>query len=150
MRLVMYHPDIPQNLGTLLRFGACMGVSIEVIEPCGFPLDDRKIRRAGMDYIDHVRFIRHASWEEFLAENKAARKVLLTTKASVPYTEFAFAKDDILLVGSESAGVPEEVHQACEARVTIPMQPPMRSLNVAIAAAMVVGEGLRQVRLVKR
>jgi len=148
MQLALYQPDIPQNLGTLLRLSACMGVEVSLIEPCGFPFDDRKVRRAGMDYIDHVQLLRHNSWERFNEYRKSiqpsARLVLLTTKAPLVYTDFAFAPNDILMVGRESAGVPDEVAAACDAAITIPMRPPLRSLNVAIAAAMVLGEALRQ------
>lgn len=146
VELALYQPDIPQNLGTILRMGACLGLTIHVIEPCGFPLDDRKIRRAAMDYIDHVTWIRHASWAAF-TESLAKcphRLVLLTTKAAQNYHEFAFQADDILLIGKESSGVPDEVHNAADARITIPMQPPMRSLNMAVAAAMVTSVALTQ------
>lgn len=145
MRLALYEPDIPPNLGAMIRLGACLGVSLDVIEPCGFPWDDRDLKRAAMDYgaLGEVR--RHASWESFSTEKPgAARVVLLTTKAALPFTDFAFRPSDILLVGRESAGVPDAVHEAADARVTIPMRPPARSLNVAMAAAMVLSEALRQ------
>lgn len=145
MRLALYEPDIPQNAGTLIRLGACLAVPVDIIEPCGFPWDDRGFKRAGMDYVPLAEAVRHDSWEAFLScRSSTGRLVLLTTKSSVPYTGFAFRPDDTLLVGRESAGVPPEVHERAEARVTIPMRPPARSLNVAIATAMVLGEALRQ------
>ena len=146
MHLALYQPDIPQNLGTLLRFAACMQVEISVIEPCGFPFDDRKVRRAGMDYMDYVTLHRHDSWERFQEyhQQSGARLILLTTKSTLAYTDFSFIPTDILMVGRESAGVPEEVAEYADHKITIPMHPQMRSLNVAIAAAMVVGEAIRQ------
>jgi tRNA (cytidine/uridine-2'-O-)-methyltransferase len=143
MRLALYQPDIPQNAGSLMRLCACLGVAMDIIEPCGFLLSDRNFRRAGMDYRAGVDLRRHVSWEAFL-ENKAGRLVLMTTKAAQPYTGFGFAAGDILLMGRESAGVPDAVHEAADARLLIPMLPVMRSINVAQAAAMVLGEGLRQ------
>lgn len=144
MRLVLFEPDIPQNAGTLMRLAAGLGVSLDLIEPCGFVLDDRRLRRAGMDYLDHLDWVRHHSWDAYLAARPVGRLVLLTTRAAVPYTDFAFAATDRLLVGRESAGVPDAVHDAADARLVIPMRPPARSLNVAISAAMVLGEALRQ------
>ncbi len=148
MQLALYQPDIAQNLGTLLRLGACMGVTIHIIEPCGFPLDDSRLRRAGMDYMQHVTYHRHANWQQFQQwrKNTGKRLVLLSTKASTLYTRFSYQPEDILLLGRESAGVPDDVHNAADARILIPMQPGMRSLNVAIAGAMVLGEALRQLR----
>lgn len=143
MRLALYQPDIPQNTGTLMRLGACLGVGIDVIEPCGFLLSDRTLRRAGMDYLADADVVRHASWTRF-REGFAGRLVLLTTKSAVPYPDFAFRPDDTLLVGQESAGVPHDVHGCADARLVIPMRAGMRSLNVALAAAMVLGEALRQ------
>lgn len=149
--LVIYQPDIAQNLGTMLRLCACMGIDAHIIEPCGFPLSDAALRRAGMDYIDHVHITRHISWSHFQDWRKKnhpeTRLVLLSTKASAPYTDFQYQPDDFLMVGRESAGVPDDVHNASDARVLIPMQGGMRSLNVAISAAMVVGEALRQTNL---
>ncbi len=127
-----------------MRMCACLGVALDIIEPCGFPLDDARLRRAAMDYIDHLDYARHRSWSDFRDQLGARRLVLLTTKAAVPYTGFSFLDDDILMVGRESAGVPDDIHARADARIVIPMQPPMRSLNVAISAAMVVGEALRQ------
>ncbi|NIX76237.1 tRNA (cytidine(34)-2'-O)-methyltransferase [Microvirga terricola] len=147
-RLAIYQPDIPQNTGTMLRLAACLGVPVEIIEPAGFDVSDRNLRRSGMDYIGHTAITRHISWRSFEAwrqENKA-RLVLATTKSSVPYTDFAFAPEDIILVGRESAGVPDEVHEAADARIVIPMQPGLRSLNVAVTAAMLLGESLRQTK----
>lgn len=150
MRLALYQPDIPPNTGTILRLGACLGVPVDIIEPCGFPFSDKALRRAGMDYLDHVEMARHLSWEDFLAARAAAgqdakgRIVLLTTRAETAYADFAFRSDDILLLGRESSGVPEEIHGVADARVKVPMAPCVRSLNVAIAAAMVLGEALRQ------
>lgn len=149
MRLVLYQPDIPQNTGTMMRMASALGLALDLIEPCGFVLDDKRLRRAGMDYIDHLDLTRHSSWGRFLAARRAGRIVLLTTHASQPYTSFAFSTDDQILVGRESAGVPEEVAAAADARLLIPMKPPARSLNVAVSAAMVVGEALRQTGSVK-
>lgn len=145
--LALYQPDIPQNCGTMLRLCACLGVEAAIIEPAGFPVSDRHFRRAGMDYLDQVALSRHVSFTAFRAWQieTGRRLVLLSTKASQPYTDFTFRLDDILLVGRESAGVPEAVHASADARVVIPLRPPMRSLNVAVAAAMVLGEALRQV-----
>ncbi len=144
--LALYQPDIPQNCGTMLRMCACLGIDAAIIEPAGFPVTDKHFRRAGMDYLDHVTIKRHVSWRAFedWRRNAGRRLILLSTRAQTPYTDFAFAPGDILLVGRESAGVPEDVHLAADASVLIPLQPSLRSLNVAVAAAMVVGEALRQ------
>ncbi len=144
MRLVLFEPDIPQNAGTLMRLAACFGLSVDIIEPCGFVLNDSKLRRAGMDYLAKVHMTRHTSWESYRAQPATGRLVLLTTRAAIPYTRFIFDSDDRILVGRESAGVTDAVHDAADARLLIPMQPPARSLNVAVAAAMVLGEALRQ------
>ena len=146
MRLALYQPDIPQNTGTILRLCGCLGVEAHIIEPAGFPSSDRAFRRAGMDYLDAVAIIRHASWPDFEAwrRREACRLILFTTQASKSYLEFSFAPDDVLLFGRESAGVPGMVHAAADARLLIPMRPGMRSLNVAMAAALAVGEALRQ------
>jgi tRNA (cytidine/uridine-2'-O-)-methyltransferase len=143
-RLALYQPDIPQNAGSLMRLCACLGVKLDIIEPCGFLLSDRNLRRAGMDYLDRLDLTRHPSWESWRASPGLGRVVLLTTKAAMPYTDFRFQPGDSLLVGRDSAGVPDEVHDAADARLLIPMRPGMRSLNVAQAAAMVLGEALRQ------
>ena len=149
MRLALYQPDIPQNAGSLMRLGACLGVGIDVIEPCGFLLTDRNFRRAGMDYLKSADIRRHASWGRFREGHSAngGRLVLLTTRGAMAYADFAFQASDTLLVGRESAGVPDEVHDAADARLVIPLQPGLRSLNVAQAAAMVLGEALRQTGL---
>jgi tRNA (cytidine/uridine-2'-O-)-methyltransferase len=145
IRLALFQPDIPQNAGTLLRLGACLGIPVEIIEPCGFVLDDRRLRRAGMDYLAGVSLTRHRTWQDFAAAQAPPRRiVLLTTHGEIPYQRFAFAPDDVLLAGRESAGVPEEVHRASAARIVVPMLPGARSINVALAAAMVIGEALRQ------
>lgn len=150
MRLALYEPDIPQNTGTMLRMAACLGLAVDIILPAGFDISDRKLRRAGLDYLDHVEITRHESWAAFAARRAGrpgmGKLVLLTTKASTSYLDHAFGSDDVLLVGRESAGVPQAVHDAADARVTIPMRPGLRSLNVAVAAAMVIGEALRQTR----
>lgn len=144
MHLALFEPDIPQNAGALIRLGACLGVPVDIIEPCGFLWSEAKLRRAGMDYIDHAEITRHSSWKSFQAARARGRLILLTTKAAEPYTAFAFQPSDILLVGRESAGVPDEVHAAADARLIIPMCPGLRSINVALSAAMVLGEALRQ------
>jgi tRNA (cytidine/uridine-2'-O-)-methyltransferase len=146
MRIVLYQPDIPQNTGTILRLCACLGIEAHIIEPAGFPATDRAFRRAGMDYLESVDITRHGSWQDFEAWRRlrSARLILFTTRARVSYVEFSFAPDDILLFGRESAGVAEPVHSAADARLLIPMRPGMRSLNVAMAAALAAGEALRQ------
>ncbi len=144
MRLALFEPDIPQNTGAILRLGACLGVPVELIEPFGFIWDDRHLRRAAMDYLDSVALTRHASWARFCAVRGPGRLVLLTTRGSVAFDRFAFQADDTLLLGRESSGVPEEVHGRADARVFIPLRPGLRSLNVALAAAMVLSEALRQ------
>jgi tRNA (cytidine/uridine-2'-O-)-methyltransferase len=146
MRLALYQPDIPQNAGSLMRLCACLGVAMDIIEPCGFLLSDRNFRRAGLDYRCQVELTRHDGWESFQAR-RTGRLILLTTRAARPFCDFAFAPGDTLLLGRESAGVPENVHDAADARLLIPMRPGMRSLNVAQAAAMVLGEALRQTDL---
>ena len=147
MRLALYEPDIPQNTGTMLRLAAGMRVGVDIIEPCGFLLDDRRLRRAGMDYLDHVSMTRHSSWAAFSASRVASgagRLLLLTTAGNIPYCGFDYAAEDTLLMGRESAGVPQEVHDAAFARLRIPMASEARSLNVALAAAMTLGEAMRQ------
>ncbi len=144
--LALYQPDIPQNAGNILRLAACLGAPVHLIGPAGFDVSDRAFRRAGMDYIAHAMLERHTGWQEFDACRRQAEKrlVLLTTRADVPYCDFAFAPGDMLLLGRESAGVPDAVHAAADARITIPMRPGLRSLNVSSAAALVLGEALRQ------
>ena len=146
IRLALYQPDIPQNTGTMLRMAACLGLAVEIVEPAGFDVSDRNLRRAGLDYLDHVTITRHLSWRTFEAwrAGAAARLVLATTRGDTAYTEFAFLPGDVILLGRESAGVPEEVHGAADARILIPMRPGLRSLNIAVSAAMIVGEALRQ------
>jgi tRNA (cytidine/uridine-2'-O-)-methyltransferase len=143
MRLALYQPDIAQNAGAMLRLAACLGVPVDLIEPCGFVFGDTKLRRAVMDYLAHVDLTRHVSWSAFRL-TVPGRLVLLTTKASIVYTEPAFRPDDTLMVGRESAGVPDEVQDSADLRLRIPMRPGLRSLNVALSAAMVLGEALRQ------
>jgi tRNA (cytidine/uridine-2'-O-)-methyltransferase len=146
MRLVLFEPDIPQNTGALLRLGACMGVAVDIVEPCGFLFDDKRLRRAGMDYLEAVEMVRHRSWRDY-REAASGRLVLLTTRGDTRYADFAFRPDDSILLGRESAGVPEAVHAEADARLLIPMRPGIRSLNVALAAAMVLSEALRQTGL---
>ena len=146
MRIALYEPDIPQNAGTILRLCACLGLAADIVEPAGFPTSDRAFRRAGMDYLDAVTVARHASWPDFESRRRRERHrlVLFTTAASHSYLDYHYQTDDILMFGRESAGVPEPVHAAADARLVIPMRPGLRSLNVAVAAAMAAGEALRQ------
>jgi tRNA (cytidine/uridine-2'-O-)-methyltransferase len=146
MHIALYQPDIPQNTGTILRLCACFGIEAHIIGPAGFPTSDRAFRRAGMDYLDAVTIVRHAAWENFDSWRRKGghRLVLFTTSGAKSYLDHRFAADDVLLFGRESAGVPPEVHQAADARLLIPMRSGMRSLNVAVTAAMAAGEGLRQ------
>jgi tRNA (cytidine/uridine-2'-O-)-methyltransferase len=146
MRIALYEPDIPQNTGTILRLAGCLGVEAHIIEPAGFPTSDRAFRRAGMDYLSEVRLTRHASWGAFAAWQAQAgtRLVLFTTAAERSYLDHEFHPDDVLLFGRESAGVPAAVHAAAAVRLVIPMRAGLRSLNVAVAAAMALGEALRQ------
>jgi tRNA (cytidine/uridine-2'-O-)-methyltransferase len=148
MPIALFEPDIPQNTGTILRLAACFGIEAHLIEPAGFPTSDRAFRRAGMDYLDAVKLMRHVSWDAFEAWRNAQglRLVLFTTRASMSYLDHRFEPGDILLFGRESAGVPEHVHAAADVRLRIPMQPGLRSLNVAMTCAMAVGETLRQTR----
>ena len=145
MHLALYEPDIAQNSGTILRLCACLGVTAHIIEPAGFPVSDRAFRRAGMDYLDHVTLRRHASWSAFdtWRRDEDLRLVLFTTRATTSYLDRRYG-NDVLLFGRESSGVPDAVHAAADARLMIPMRPGLRSLNVAMATAMVVGEALRQ------
>lgn len=146
LRLALYQPDIPQNTGTMLRMAACLGLAVEIIEPAGFDVSDRHLRRSGLDYLDHVPITRHRSWAAFEAwrRESALRLVLATTTGALPYAEFAYGADDCILMGRESAGVPEAVHAAADARVVVPIRPGLRSLNVAVCAAMICGEALRR------
>ena len=146
IRLALYEPDIPQNAGTLLRLCACLDIDAHLIEPTGFPSSDRAFRRAGMDYLDAVRLQRHISWMRFQEWRQfdQGRLVLATTKAADNYTDFQFLPGDIIMTGRESAGVPDSVHAAADARIKIPMRSHLRSINVAVAASMLLGEALRQ------
>ena len=146
IELALYQPDIAQNTGTLLRLGACLGIRIHIIHPTGFPFSRQALKRAGLDYLDHVEFVEHVSFERFEAWRREAGKrlVLLTTKASDSCYEAQYRPDDVLMTGRESAGVPDAVAEAADIRVRIPMRQDMRSLNVAIAATLVLGEALRQ------
>ena len=144
MRLALYQPDIPQNLGAFNRLADCAATTLDSIEPCGFPVDDRRIRRAAMDYVDLAQVRRHASWEAFRRDRPPGRLVLLTTDGAFRLSVVWFLADDILLLGRERAGAPAEVHEAADVRVRVPMQKGLRSLNVALAAAMVLSEALRQ------
>ncbi|MCW0236621.1 MAG: tRNA (cytidine(34)-2'-O)-methyltransferase [Ferrovibrio sp.] len=148
MRLALFEPDIPPNLGTILRLGACLDTPVHVIEPCGFPFSVQAVKRSAMDYLEHAEIHRHASWQHFQEDRRtghlAGRLVLMTTRAAIPYTEFRFAADDILLFGRETKGVPDYVHAAADAGLLIPIRPGLRSINVATAAAIVLGEALRQ------
>ncbi len=143
MLLALFQPDIPQNLGAALRLGACLGIKVHIIEPCGFLLSDKAIRRAAMDYGDPAEVTRHSGWEAFAASG-LGRVVLFTTKGATPLYEFVFQHDDVLLFGRESLGVPDDVHAAAEARVIIPLSPGRRSFNVTVSAAIGLSEALRQ------
>jgi tRNA (cytidine/uridine-2'-O-)-methyltransferase len=144
MRLALFQPEIAGNVGTILRTAACFGVAVDIIEPCGFAFAERALKRAGMDYAAEAECERHAGWHEFAAARQAARIILFTTKGAAPLPDFAFTSGDILLFGSESAGVPPHVHAAADARVVIPLRPGFRSLNLAVAAGIGLGEALRQ------
>jgi tRNA (cytidine/uridine-2'-O-)-methyltransferase len=146
MRIALYQPDIPQNAGTILRLCACFGIEAHIIEPSGFPTTDRAFRRAGMDYLDAVEIVRHSSWREFASwrSRQGHRLILFTTAATASYLDYRYRPDDILLFGRESAGVPNEVHDAADARLRIPIREGLRSLNVAVATALAAGEALRQ------
>lgn len=144
LRLALFQPDIPQNAGTLLRLSACLGISLDVIEPCGFLWDEKRMRRAGMDYVDHAKVMRHPSWSAFRQAMAGRRQVLLTTTGDSRLDSFSFLPGDVIMVGRESAGVPDEVAACADARLRIPMVAGLRSLNVALAATLAVGEALRQ------
>ena len=146
MRIALYQPDIPQNTGTIVRLCACLGIEAHIIAPAGFPTSDRAFRRAGMDYLDAVVLVRHSSWQAFEVWRREGghRLLLFTTAATSSYLDFRYRADDVLLFGRESAGVPADVHAAADARLRIPMRPGLRSLNVALAAALAAGEALRQ------
>lgn len=146
LRLALFEPDIPQNAGTLMRLGACLGVPVDLIEPAGFDASDRNLRRAGLDYLDHVALERHLSFAHFeeWRRGRGHRLVLATTHGAIRHVDFRFQPGDILLLGRESAGAPPAVHAAADARVAIPLRPGLRSLNIAVSAAILVGEALRQ------
>lgn len=146
MRIALYEPDIPQNTGTILRLAACLGVEAHIVEPAGFPSSDRAFRRAGMDYLDQVALRRHVSWAAFEAWRRAEglRLILFTTAGATPYLDHNYRRTDVLMFGRESAGVPDAVHQAADARLVVPMRPGLRSINVAMVAAMGLGEAMRQ------
>jgi len=146
MRIALYEPDIPQNAGTILRLAACLGAEAHIIEPAGFPVTDRAFRRAGMDYLDQVTVVRHGNWDAFedWRHRDGARLILFTTRGGVPYLDHAYRHNDVLLFGRESAGVPEHVYAAADVRLVIPIRPGLRSLNVAVACAMALGEAMRQ------
>ena len=149
MRLALYQPDIPQNTGTLLRLGACLDLAVDIIEPCGFLFNEKAMRRAGMDYLEFSNYRRHNSWNDFLTYRdehpyEYGRLILLTTHAKQSFVDFEFKPNDIILMGRESAGVPENVHEKADAQLLIPMNPNARSINMAVSAAMAVTEALRQ------
>mgnify|MGYP002633172207 FL=1 len=146
MRIALYQPDIPQNTGNIFRLGACLGVSVDIIEPTGFIFDDKKFKRSAMDYIDHIDYKKHIDWQQFYdwSQEKKYRLILMTTKARQSFYEFEFHSSDILLFGRESAGVPDNIHQIVDHRLTIPMKEGVRSINLSSSVALVLGEGLRQ------
>ena len=147
MRLALFQPDIPQNTGTIMRLCACLNIAMDIIEPCGFVLSDKNLKRAGMDYLEHLDLSKHSSWESFKTAHKGKRLILMTTKSDSSFLDFEFQPDDILIAGRESAGVPDDVVEDCFASVTIPMSENTRSINVAIASSMILSEGLRQTGL---
>jgi tRNA (cytidine/uridine-2'-O-)-methyltransferase len=146
LAIALYEPDIPQNAGTILRLGACLGLPVHVVGPASFAANERGFRRAGLDYLDHVTLVNHVTFAAFdeWRRSEERRLVLLTTKADMTYSAFGFGPNDVLLCGRESSGVPEAVHRAADARVRVPMRRDLRSLNVAVSVAMVIGEALRQ------
>ena len=146
MRIALYQPDIPQNTGNIFRLGACMGVAVDIIEPTGFVFDDKKFKRSAMDYIDHLEYKRHNDWQHFYKwiKEKKLRLILMTTKSEDSLYNFEFRSSDILLFGRESAGVPDNIHQIVDHRLTIPMKDGVRSINLSSSVALVLGEGLRQ------
>ena len=147
MRLALYQPEIPQNLGTLLRLGACLSVPLDIIDPCNFPLSDSRLRRAGMDYLERASLTRHKDWEDFLKSTRPRRIILLTPHASRSFLDFVFEKKDTLLLGRESTGIPPDIAEQLEIHLKIPMLPERRSMNVALAGAMALSEALRQTNL---
>jgi len=148
MRIALFEPDIPQNTGNILRLGACLDISIDIIEPTGFIFDDKRFKRSSMDYINYTNYKRHLDWNSFYQWSKKNkyRLILLTTKSKKKYFKYKFNNNDIMLFGRESAGVPKEIHQCVDERLLIPLEQGLRSLNVSSAAAMVAGEALRQIK----
>ena len=146
LAIALYEPDIPQNTGTIMRLAACLGLPVHFVGPASFDTSERAFRRAGLDYLDHVNFANHVTFSAFdqWRRSEGRRLVLLTTRSETPYTAFGFRPDDVLLCGRESSGVPEAIHGTADARVRVPLRPHLRSLNVAVSLAMVVGEALRQ------
>lgn len=144
IEIALYQPDIPPNAATILRMAACLDLTVRIIEPAGFTWSDSSFKRAGLDYVDQAKVIREGAWQAYRQTTAGRRTILLTTKAAIAYTDFSFAASDIILLGRESSGVPPHVHDTVEARLLIPMKPGLRSLNVALACAMVTGEALRQ------
>jgi len=144
IEIALYEPDIAPNTATILRLAACFGLTVRIIEPAGFAWSEASFRRAGLDYLDKAKVIREASWDAFLVATAGRRRILMSTKGAQPYCDFSFANGDIILMGRESAGVPDHVHETADARLLIPMLPGLRSLNVALACAMATGEALRQ------
>jgi tRNA (cytidine/uridine-2'-O-)-methyltransferase len=149
MRIALYQPEIPGNVGAILRLSACFGVGVDLIEPCGFPFSDKRLKRAGMDYIDLVELTRHADWTHFQQASQG-RIILLSSKAETRLTDFAFAPTDVLLMGQESAGVPDYVRAACAAQIRIPLHPAVRFLNVSVATGIALAEALRQTEQLPR
>lgn len=143
MRLALYQPEIPGNVGAILRLAACFAVDVDIIEPCGFVFSDARMKRAGMDYIDHVQMVRHANWDAFQKVRKG-RLILMSTRAETRLDRFVFAPDDVLMMGQESAGVPDDVRAQCDASVRIPLNPAVRSLNISVATGIALAEALRQ------
>ena len=147
MRIALYEPDIPQNTGAIIRLASCFGISVDIIEPCGFIFSSRRLKRSGMDYMDRVDIKLHSSWKKFYQtyrEHSETRVILLTTKGNIKHTAFIYDSNDVLLLGRESAGVPDAVHKAADARIIVPIEPEARSLNIVSSAAIVLGEALRQ------
>ena len=150
MRIALYQPDIPQNTGNIFRLGACLGVPVDIIEPTGFIFDDKRFKRSAMDYIDHIDYKRHINWEHFYewSQKNKFRLILMTTKTNQSFYKFQFNSSDILLFGRESAGVPDNIHQIVDHRLTIPMRKGVRSMNLSSAVAIVLGESLRQINYI--
>jgi len=144
MRLALYQPDIPQNTGTLMRLCACLGIGLDIIEPCGFILSDKNIKRASMDYVEYLEMARHSNWEEFKSSHSDKRLILMSTKAEKSFIDFKFKHNDILIAGRESAGVPDSIYKACNDAIKIPMIAEVRSINIAVASSIILGEALRQ------